>query len=274
MLGITLNAAVSDAKIYSRCQLAKELFYQGISKTFISNCKRSRKLFSGFSCLVTLGVCLIEAESGADTSKVTEFPNLSTSYGVFQVNSKEWCRKGRRGGECSVRCEGSSIEGQWPADLIEKLFQTCSMKTSKTTSNVQRLFTVDTDSSTGKAGRTDARLVPCPTSPNVRCRATKIRFKNTSLPHLPALISSPKTKAFCPTTLSLDLFLPSKCFSKTNFALPKQSQLLVNSLMTTFDDCKTHLFFFFLRLLKNHKYNRPVYQLTQSLACRTHKTRL
>lgn len=132
MLGITLNAAVSDAKIYTRCQLAKELFYQGISKTFISNCKRMS--FKSFSVmwrfrLATLGVCLIEAESGADTSKVTEFPNLSTSYGIFQVNSKEWCKKSRRGGEiislhflvnilwvqslisgeCGVRCEGLSI---------------------------------------------------------------------------------------------------------------------------------------------------------------------
>ncbi|CRL08737.1 CLUMA_CG021392, isoform A [Clunio marinus] len=51
------------------------------------------------------GVCLIEAESGGDSSKVTEFPNLSTSYGIFQINSKEWCRKGRRGGECGARCE-------------------------------------------------------------------------------------------------------------------------------------------------------------------------
>lgn len=218
---------------------------------------------------MTLGVCLIEAESGADTSKVTEFPNLSTSYGVFQVNSKEWCRKGRRGGECSVRCEGSEIEGQGPADLIEKLFQTCSMKTSKTTSNVQRLFTVDTDSSTGKAGKTDARLVPCPTSPNVRCRATKIRFKNTSLPHLPALISRTQKLFVLRHWALISLHLHA---SQKQILL--YSQLLVNSLMTTFDDCKTHLFFFFLRLLKNHKYNRSVYQLTQSLACRTHKTRL
>lgn len=48
MLGITLNAAVSDAKIYTRCQLAKELFYQGISKTFISNCKRFVESFFRF----------------------------------------------------------------------------------------------------------------------------------------------------------------------------------------------------------------------------------
>lgn len=40
MLGITLNAAVSDAKIFTRCQLARELNFNGIPKTFISNCKQ------------------------------------------------------------------------------------------------------------------------------------------------------------------------------------------------------------------------------------------
>lgn len=39
MLGITFNAAIADAKYYSRCQLAKELYSNGIPKTFLSNCK-------------------------------------------------------------------------------------------------------------------------------------------------------------------------------------------------------------------------------------------
>ncbi|CAH1714221.1 unnamed protein product [Chironomus riparius] len=89
LLGISLfNMPVTDAKIFTRCELAKELFNSGIPKTFISN-----------------WVCLIESESGADTSKVSELPNLSTSYGIFQINSKEWCRKSRKGGECGMRCE-------------------------------------------------------------------------------------------------------------------------------------------------------------------------
>lgn len=55
------------------------------------------------------GVCLIESESGGDSSKVSEHPNLSASYGIFQINSKEWCRKQRRGGECGARCEGNNF---------------------------------------------------------------------------------------------------------------------------------------------------------------------
>jgi len=40
LLGISLfNMAVTDAKIFTRCELAKELFNSGIPKTFISNCK-------------------------------------------------------------------------------------------------------------------------------------------------------------------------------------------------------------------------------------------
>uniref|UniRef100_A0A1B0BC26 lysozyme n=1 Tax=Glossina palpalis gambiensis TaxID=67801 RepID=A0A1B0BC26_9MUSC len=27
------------------------------------------------------------------------------SYGLFQINSKNWCRKGRKGGICNIKCE-------------------------------------------------------------------------------------------------------------------------------------------------------------------------
>ncbi|XP_051861667.1 lysozyme c-1 isoform X3 [Drosophila nasuta] len=34
-----------------------------------------------------------------------QLPNQSVSYGLFQINSKNWCRKGRRGGICNIKCE-------------------------------------------------------------------------------------------------------------------------------------------------------------------------
>lgn len=140
MFGITLNAALTDAKVYTKCELARELYFNGIPKTFISNCKQmwcatwawwSQQNFSQQSTEVVSsiklnseilvvnlalnisGVCLIQAESGGYSNKVSEFPNLSSSYGVFQINSKEWCRKGRRGGECGFRCEGD-----WPNNKL------------------------------------------------------------------------------------------------------------------------------------------------------------
>ncbi|XP_037932934.1 lysozyme c-1-like [Teleopsis dalmanni] len=51
------------------------------------------------------GVCLVETESGRSTSKVLQLPNQSVSYGLFQINSKNWCRKGRKGGVCNIKCE-------------------------------------------------------------------------------------------------------------------------------------------------------------------------
>ncbi|XP_059609223.1 lysozyme c-1-like [Phlebotomus argentipes] len=78
----------ASAKIFTRCQLAKELARHKFPRSFISN-----------------WVCLIENESGRSTTKVTQHPNLTTSYGLFQINSKDWCRKGRKAGECNMKCE-------------------------------------------------------------------------------------------------------------------------------------------------------------------------
>ncbi|XP_055380258.1 lysozyme-like [Condylostylus longicornis] len=78
----------TEAKIFTRCQLAKELLKHDFPRTFLSN-----------------WVCLVENESGRSTSKVMQQPNLSVSYGLFQINNKTWCRKGRKGGLCNTKCE-------------------------------------------------------------------------------------------------------------------------------------------------------------------------
>ncbi|XP_055606508.1 lysozyme c-1-like [Uranotaenia lowii] len=81
--------SLADAKIFTKCDLAKELGKNGISRTFYGH-----------------WICLANAESGLDTSKVSpRFPNQSASYGIFQINSKEWCREGRKGGKCNMKCE-------------------------------------------------------------------------------------------------------------------------------------------------------------------------
>ncbi|XP_037954116.1 lysozyme c-1 isoform X2 [Teleopsis dalmanni] len=78
-----------EAKTYMRCELAKDLIlkYQ-ISKTFVSN-----------------WICLVEHESRYDTSAITAEPNETKNYGIFQINSKNYCRTGRRGGRCNKKCE-------------------------------------------------------------------------------------------------------------------------------------------------------------------------
>lgn len=77
-----------SAKVFTKCELAKELGKNGISRTFYGH-----------------WICLANAESGLNTTKVTKLPNMSASYGIFQINSKEWCREGRKGGKCNMKCE-------------------------------------------------------------------------------------------------------------------------------------------------------------------------
>lgn len=79
----------AEGKVYTRCEAAAELQRAGISRTWISN-----------------WVCLMESESGLDTTKTTGPKTASSySYGILQINSGEYCTRGRRGGTCNLRCE-------------------------------------------------------------------------------------------------------------------------------------------------------------------------
>ncbi|KAF5305101.1 hypothetical protein FQA39_LY09363 [Lamprigera yunnana] len=60
----------------------------------------------GVSIIIDVqGVCLIESESGKDTAQVTEKADGSKNLGLFQINSKKWCRFGQKGGDCNIKCE-------------------------------------------------------------------------------------------------------------------------------------------------------------------------
>ncbi|XP_001987569.2 lysozyme [Drosophila grimshawi] len=85
---LLLSLSETQSKLLTRCQLAKELLRHDFPRSYLSN-----------------WVCLVESESGRSTSKSMQLPNQSVSYGLFQINSKNWCRKGRRGGICNIKCE-------------------------------------------------------------------------------------------------------------------------------------------------------------------------
>jgi len=51
----------------------------------------------------------VEHESNLDTKKVTINNNNSKNYGLFQINSKDYCAEGRKGGLCNMKCEGKSL---------------------------------------------------------------------------------------------------------------------------------------------------------------------
>ncbi|XP_074042535.1 lysozyme [Leptinotarsa decemlineata] len=87
LLGITGLDEI-QAKIFTKCGLAQELVRCGFDKTYVGN-----------------WVCLIESESGKDTSKQVVKANGGKALGLFQINSKEWCQFGRPGGKCNMKCE-------------------------------------------------------------------------------------------------------------------------------------------------------------------------
>ncbi|XP_018325079.1 lysozyme-like [Agrilus planipennis] len=77
-----------SCKVYTKCGLALELSRRSFPRSFIGN-----------------WVCMIESESSKDTSKVTTKANGSKNLGIFQINSKEWCRYNQKGGKCNMKCE-------------------------------------------------------------------------------------------------------------------------------------------------------------------------
>ncbi|XP_049881416.1 lysozyme [Pectinophora gossypiella] len=82
------SAVHGHARTFTRCQLSRELLRYNFPRSLIAH-----------------WVCLIEHASGRTTDKVTNHNNAYTSYGLFQINNKEWCKKGRKGGHCSMKCE-------------------------------------------------------------------------------------------------------------------------------------------------------------------------
>ncbi|XP_063700130.1 lysozyme c-1 [Culicoides brevitarsis] len=76
-----------EGKEYTRCEVAKTLAKNSFPRSFLPN-----------------WVCLVEAESGRSSNKITEYSNYK-SYGLFQINSKEYCKPGKKGGLCGMKCE-------------------------------------------------------------------------------------------------------------------------------------------------------------------------
>lgn len=91
---------VVDAKVMSRCELVKEVrkytaTNPNFSNTLLPQCEclfflycDSHSWFDGpiIISLLTTGICLIEQESGRNTTKRTPYPPPpNESYGLFQV---------------------------------------------------------------------------------------------------------------------------------------------------------------------------------------------
>jgi lysozyme C len=84
-----LTIEQNSAKIFSKCELARDMFYYNFPKADLPD-----------------WMCLVKHESSFN-SGVKGGPNSDGSYdyGIFQINSRYWCRPGKRGGECNIECE-------------------------------------------------------------------------------------------------------------------------------------------------------------------------
>lgn len=71
VLLVTVGCLVSfiDAKQFLACELAKEFSKNDMERYLIPH-----------------WICLVLAESQGNTSKTVDLPNMSTNYGIFQVN--------------------------------------------------------------------------------------------------------------------------------------------------------------------------------------------
>uniref|UniRef100_A0A1W7RA98 lysozyme n=1 Tax=Hadrurus spadix TaxID=141984 RepID=A0A1W7RA98_9SCOR len=79
----------SQAKVYERCELARDLVQK----------------YQFNQCDIGNWICLIEHTSSYNTSaKRGPYPDGSHDYGIFQINS-DWCGSSESTNECGVTCD-------------------------------------------------------------------------------------------------------------------------------------------------------------------------
>ncbi|EDW53074.1 lysozyme [Drosophila sechellia] len=104
---LAIESGVVSAKRFLRCELARKLLDQhGFERSLLSN-----------------WICLLEHESDLDTGRITNNPNGSRNYGLFQINGR-FCQEGRRGGICNAKCEDFLDENLRESVTCAKRIQT------------------------------------------------------------------------------------------------------------------------------------------------------
>uniref|UniRef100_A0A240PP26 Glycosyl hydrolases family 22 (GH22) domain-containing protein n=1 Tax=Anopheles atroparvus TaxID=41427 RepID=A0A240PP26_ANOAO len=87
VFAIAVGCAVVDGKTFTKCELAKLLSENGISKASIPD-----------------WICLVQNESAFSTSATNKNKNGSTDYGLFQINNKFWCDSSYGTNDCKIAC--------------------------------------------------------------------------------------------------------------------------------------------------------------------------
>jgi hypothetical protein len=89
LLLVAFFFATSNAKIFTKCELVSALYKAGIPKDKLRD-----------------WACLVQSESSYN-SRAVGGPNSDKSYdfGIFQLNSRYWCKIGSVGGDCNLNCD-------------------------------------------------------------------------------------------------------------------------------------------------------------------------
>ncbi|XP_072319243.1 lysozyme C-like [Eucyclogobius newberryi] len=89
---LVLLCAVAQGKVFDRCDWARLL--------------KSRGMHNFQRVSLADWVCLTEHESHYNTRATNRNTDGSTDYGIFQINSKYWCKDGgvSRANGCGINC--------------------------------------------------------------------------------------------------------------------------------------------------------------------------
>ncbi|KPP75161.1 Lysozyme C-like [Scleropages formosus] len=84
--------AIADAKVFTRCELARKLKAAGMDG------------YHGYG--LANWVCLAKWESSYNTDAINHNTDGSTDYGIFQINSRWWCNNHRTvtANACHIDC--------------------------------------------------------------------------------------------------------------------------------------------------------------------------
>ncbi|CAD7088843.1 unnamed protein product [Hermetia illucens] len=87
---VLVCAAPAWSKIFTKCELAKELLAHGIAKSEIPN-----------------WICLVQHESGFNTKALGALNSNGTrDYGLFQINNRYWCQGSIESSNlCHIKCD-------------------------------------------------------------------------------------------------------------------------------------------------------------------------
>lgn len=109
---VLLFTVATNAKTFTKCELAKNLDSLGFSRASLPDCKYILKfilkLHNHFIFQLFIGICLVKYESSYRTD-VKGPVNTDGTYdwGLFQINDGYWCEVGRAGKGCNIDCNGN-----------------------------------------------------------------------------------------------------------------------------------------------------------------------